>query len=110
MALKYYPLIELEEIPENGRVFIEIDHQSVVVMNVQGTIYALGDTCPHDGGSIGDGDIEDGEIICPIHGARFCLADGKAVPNSITNENIPWYPARVVEGMIEIGVEESINE
>jgi 3-phenylpropionate/trans-cinnamate dioxygenase ferredoxin subunit len=106
MSIVYHPLIEFVELPENGRVFIEINKKPVVVLNINGQIFAVGDECPHDGGPIGDGTVEGEEIICPRHGARFCLSNGKATRLPAT-ENIPWYPARVTNGMIEIGVDEA---
>lgn len=101
--IKYHTLLEASELPDNSRVFIEIDGKSVVVLNSKGNYYAIGDVCSHDGGPIGDGEIEGDEIICPRHGARFCLKNGK-VTHLPATEDIPWYPVRVTNGMIEIGV------
>lgn len=42
-----------------------------------GTYYALDDTCSHEDASLADGWIEAGEVECPLHATRFCLADGK---------------------------------
>ena len=33
--------------------------------------------CPHSGGSLGHGWIEEGEVVCPLHHWRFKLADGR---------------------------------
>ena len=41
-----------------------------------GTYYALDDTCSHEDASLAEGWIEDGEVECPLHATRFCLADG----------------------------------
>ena len=43
------------------------------------------------------------QLICPRHGARFDIRSGKALtlPAFI---DTPWYPVRVVDGMIEIGL------
>ncbi len=51
----------------------------VVVYNVQGTLYALEDRCTHDDNPIEDGVVEGLEVICPRHGARFCLKTGDAL-------------------------------
>src|SRR3954453_17668615 len=42
-----------------------------------GTYYALDDTCSHEDASLADGWVEAGEVECPLHATRFCLADGK---------------------------------
>jgi 3-phenylpropionate/trans-cinnamate dioxygenase ferredoxin component len=55
------------------------DGWTVVVYNVQGTLYALEDRCTHDDNPIEDGVVEGLEVICPRHGARFCLKTGAAL-------------------------------
>lgn len=42
-----------------------------------GTFYALDDTCSHEDASLADGWIENGEVECPLHATRFCLANGE---------------------------------
>ncbi len=44
-----------------------------------GRLYAIEDVCTHDGEALTGGPIDDGEIICPRHGARFCLRTGEAL-------------------------------
>jgi 3-phenylpropionate/trans-cinnamate dioxygenase ferredoxin subunit len=42
-----------------------------------GTYYALDDTCSHEDASLAEGWVEAGEVECPLHATRFCLADGR---------------------------------
>ncbi len=59
--------------------------------------YAIEDICTHDGAELTGGAIEGAEIICPRHGARFCLRTGEAL-------SPPAYePVRVFETKIEGG-------
>ncbi|MCX8025730.1 MAG: Rieske 2Fe-2S domain-containing protein, partial [Thermanaerothrix sp.] len=62
-----------EEIPVGERLFLEINDEPIVIINLAGTLFAIGDVCTHDEGPLGDGEIEDCQIICPRHGARFDL-------------------------------------
>jgi 3-phenylpropionate/trans-cinnamate dioxygenase ferredoxin subunit len=100
---EYIPIADVEELPIGERIFFEIDDRQIVVINVAGSLFAIGDICSHDGGPVGEGDIEDYEIICPRHGARFDLRTGEAVglPAIV---DIPAYPVRIVNGKIEIGL------
>lgn len=41
--------------------------------------YATDDTCTHEDASLAEGWLEDDEIECPLHAARFCLKSGKAL-------------------------------
>jgi 3-phenylpropionate/trans-cinnamate dioxygenase ferredoxin component len=101
--LEYVEIAPTDQIPNGGRLFVELGGKSIVLFNLAGKLFAIGDVCSHDNGPVGDGEIEENEIICPRHGARFDIRTGKAtsLPAIV---DIPAYPVRVVDGMIEIGV------
>ena len=99
----YYAIAPVEDLPNGERLFVEIGKHTIVVFNIAGSYYAIGDVCSHDDGPVGDGEVEGFEIICPRHGARFDIRSGK-VTRFPAVEDIPAYPARVVDGQIEIGV------
>lgn len=94
-----------DQLPEGERLFVEISGKSIVVFKLAGKYFAIGDVCSHDNGPVGDGEIEGNEIICPRHGGRFNILTGKAtsLPALV---DIPAYPVRVVDGMIQIGMPE----
>jgi 3-phenylpropionate/trans-cinnamate dioxygenase ferredoxin subunit len=93
----------VNELVEGDRLFICIDDLQIVLFNLGGEIYAIGDICTHDDGPLGDGDRDNFEIICPRHGARFDIRTGKAlsIPAVV---DIPAYPIRVVTDRIEVGL------
>jgi 3-phenylpropionate/trans-cinnamate dioxygenase ferredoxin subunit len=91
------------ELPVGERMFIEVEGRSIVIFNLADKLYAIGDVCSHDSGPVGDGEIEEHEIICPRHGARFDIRTGKATSLPAVVD-IPSYPVRVVGDMIEIGL------
>ncbi|MEX2144483.1 MAG: non-heme iron oxygenase ferredoxin subunit [Anaerolineales bacterium] len=99
----FVPVAAEDELPNGERIFVEIDAETIVVFNIAGQYFAIGDVCSHDNGPVGEGELEEYEIICPRHGARFDVRDGKvtALPAVI---DIPAYPVRVVDGQIEVGV------
>ncbi len=91
------------DVPEGERIYFDIGDQAVVMLNISGNFHAIGDICSHDNGPLGEGEVEGCEVICPRHGARFDLRNGKAT-RSPAFVDIPWFPVRVVHGMLEIGV------
>ncbi|MFZ2098528.1 MAG: non-heme iron oxygenase ferredoxin subunit [Anaerolineales bacterium] len=101
--LEFIPIGSVEELKEGGRLFIEIDGLPVVVLSIAGQYYAIADVCSHDDGPVGEGALEGFEIICPRHGARFDVRNGKvlALPAFV---DIPSYPIRIISGQIEIGM------
>lgn len=101
--LEYIEIAPIEELPSGERLFLELDNQPVVVFNVGGKIYAIGDVCTHDGGPLGDGELDGLQVICPRHGARFDITTGKAMALPAVTP-VPMYPTRVVDGVIYIGL------
>jgi 3-phenylpropionate/trans-cinnamate dioxygenase ferredoxin subunit len=101
--VEYIEIVPADQLPEGERIFIEVEGRSIVIFNLAGKLFAIGDVCSHDNGPVGDGEIEENEIICPRHGGRFDIRTGKAtsLPPVV---DIPSYPVRVAERMIEIGI------
>ena len=101
--LEYFEIVPIDSLPVGVRLFIELAGKSIVLFNLAGKLFAIGDVCSHDNGPVGDGEIEEDEIICPRHGARFNINTGK-VTSLPALVDIPSYPARVVDGVVQIGV------
>lgn len=104
--LRYIQITSVQEFPDGERLFFEIDGLPIVLYSLDGKYFATGDECSHDGGPIGDGEIDGNEIVCPRHGARFDVRTGKVTGMPAVTD-IPSYPVRVVEGKIEIGISDS---
>ena len=82
---------------------MDIGELELVIFNVAGEIFAIGDVCSHDDGPLGEGEIEGYEVICPRHGARFDIRSGEATELPAVVD-IPAYPVRITDGQIEVGV------
>jgi nitrite reductase (NADH) small subunit len=57
----------------------EVEGVAVAVANVGGKIYAINNTCLHEGGPLGEGYLEGSVVTCPWHGWQFNVIDGKDV-------------------------------
>ncbi len=99
----YVEIGDSDEILNGDRLFIETDQQDIVIFRIAGELFAIDDICSHDDGPLGDGEIEDYQIVCPRHGARFDIRTGevKSLPAII---DIPAYPVRESGGKIELGI------
>ena len=64
---------------ETEPLSVEVDGIPVVVVRCGLEIYAVEDRCTHDGEALGEAAVESCEIICPRHGAHFCLRTGEAL-------------------------------
>jgi len=102
---RYVTVAKTAEIPAGAREVFEIDGLYVAVFNVDGKYYAIEDRCTHDDGPLAEGDLDGYEIICPRHGARFDLRDGRVLSMPAVLP-VPWYPVRIEGDEIQIGLEE----
>ncbi len=91
------------DFPEGERILFEIDARPLVLFQIAGEYFCIADTCSHDNGPLGDGDLEGFHVICPRHGARFDVRNGHVLSLPAV-EDIPAYPVRVIDGMIEVGL------
>jgi 3-phenylpropionate/trans-cinnamate dioxygenase ferredoxin subunit len=66
-------------LPDQGSLSVEVDDSPVVIVRCGPQLYAVEDRCTHDGEPLGGAEVEDCQIICPRHGARFCLRTGEAL-------------------------------
>jgi len=102
--LVYYPICSTEELPSGERLFILIGDEPVVVFNIAGDYYAIADKCTHDDGPLGEGDVEDHQIVCPRHGARFDIKTGEVLSLPAV-KGVASFPIQVVDDRVEIGLE-----
>jgi 3-phenylpropionate/trans-cinnamate dioxygenase ferredoxin subunit len=101
--VEFVEIAPADELPINERIFIEIAGQPIVIINLAGQLYAIGDVCSHDNGPLGDGELIGFEVVCPRHGARFDIRSGKAT-RSPAFIDIPAYPIKVEQGNIYLGI------
>jgi 3-phenylpropionate/trans-cinnamate dioxygenase ferredoxin component len=85
------------EIGEGQSISVAVGRRMVAVVRSNGEFFAVEDICTHDGAELTGGTIEGDQIICPRHGARFCLRTGQAMTP-------PAYePVRVFATKLEAG-------
>ena len=69
--------IPAEKVPAPGmRALFEFENKSLALFNVADQLYAIDDSCPHQGASLCGGKLEGKVIQCCAHGLRFDLASG----------------------------------
>ena len=93
----------VDEIPPGSRKLVPIGRHGVGVYNVNGTFYAIDDTCTHRGAPLSEGDVEGQELTCPWHGARFDVTTGSHLcppaPKGVTA-----YKVQVVGDEVQVDV------
>ncbi len=74
---EWIAVCRVHEIPEGRGRSLDAAGVRLAVFRTAGGLVALSGRCPHSGGSLGHGWIDEGDVVCPLHGWRFKLADGR---------------------------------
>ena len=101
--IEYLEIAPASELPSGERLFVEIAGKPIVIFNIAGQFFSIADVCSHDDGPVGEGDLEGYNITCPRHGAEFDARTGQVMSMPAVVD-IPAYPVRVVDGMIQLGI------
>jgi nitrite reductase/ring-hydroxylating ferredoxin subunit len=79
--------------PGTGKV-VQAEGRSIALFNVDGTFFAIDNTCTHRGGPLGEGVLTGGTVECPWHGAQFDVKTG-AVTGPPAPSGVRSFPVSV---------------
>ena len=65
-----------QDLEPGTSICVEVGEHKIALFNVEGTYYAIGDTCTHRGGPLSEGEVSSTTVTCPLHGAQFDLGTG----------------------------------
>ena len=81
------------DVPVNSGKTFSAPGKQIAVFNVEGTLYAIDNICPHKGGPLGEGTLEGTKVTCPWHGWQFEVTTGKFLP--APDRGVASYPVKV---------------
>lgn len=90
------------DLPDGSRRLVRRDGHEVALLRIDGTYYAIEDSCPHAGGSLVLGPLDGTTVTCRAHGLRFDVRTG-CQPGDI-GLRTGTYPVRVRDGRVEIDI------
>jgi len=73
------------DIPKGKMVSVQAGDKEILVANVDGKYYAMGDICNHAGANLHEGELNNKELTCPWHGSKWDVTNGKLI----------WFPAQL---------------
>ena len=91
-----------EELPEGRVMSVNALNHNFCLTHYKGEFAALDNRCPHQGGPLGEGSIENGLLRCPWHGWDYDPITGKA-PGF--DDGVDTFPIKIEEDGIYIGIE-----
>jgi len=91
---EFVPVAEVSSLPPGEGRTVHVKGREFALYNVDGKfLRALDDECPHKGGPLGAGMLDQGKIVCPLHGWAFDPESGTCDVRS--DKIVKTYPTRV---------------
>ncbi len=84
----------LSELEDGTPKLVHIDGTPISVVRTEGEVYAIYDICSHANVSLSEGEVDDCQIECWLHGSRFDLRTGKPSGPPATRP-VPVYPVTI---------------
>jgi nitrite reductase (NADH) small subunit len=91
-------VLDLAALPSGQFALVTVDGLDVALFRRGDEIFAIGDECPHQGGSLAGGFVEGDIVTCPLHGWEFDLRSGACM--TVPGESTPRYAVTVEAGAI----------
>src|SRR5687767_324354 len=101
---QFFPVAAVDSLPPGKGRTVHLKGRDFAVYNVSGEFFAIDDSCPHRGGPLGAGFLENDQVYCPLHGWAFNVKTGECLSNP--SKPIRSYPTRVENGEVHIGLDE----
>jgi nitrite reductase/ring-hydroxylating ferredoxin subunit len=91
------------DIAEGAAIGVEVGDIRIGLCRLGGTLHAFENVCPHAFALLSDGFIEDNEIECPLHAARFEIPTGRCT-SPPADRDLATYRVKVEDGDVFVAV------
>ncbi|HEX3469041.1 MAG TPA: Rieske 2Fe-2S domain-containing protein [Candidatus Elarobacter sp.] len=85
--------------PGTARAVV-VGEREIALFNVDGTFYALDNTCPHQGGPLAEGWVEGTRVTCPWHAWTFELRTGGMTLGDF--ERVDTFEVRIAGDLVQV--------
>lgn len=103
MEAVWYRVLGLDDLGEGRLTTVFAGHRSLAMTHHEGSYGALDNRCPHQGGPLGEGAIENGRLRCPWHGWDYCPITGRA-PGGHDDSGVRTFPVEVRDDGVWVAV------
>jgi len=90
---EFIKVAKYDDIPGVSGIKIKVNGKNIALFKYKNNIYAIRNSCPHQGAGLADGHINDSKVVCPLHRWQFDLETGAFTGNE--NIRIPTYRTKV---------------
>nr|WP_156164526.1 nitrite reductase small subunit NirD [Bradyrhizobium sp. LTSP885] len=103
-SIVWHPVCAAARVTESDPVAVKIGNKRIAVYRLpDGELSALDDVCPHEFALLSKGFVEDGEIECPLHQARFEIRSGKC-HGPLADRDLHKFPVKVEGGDVYVAI------
>ena len=102
--IKFIKVLKAEDLPIGKSAIVLVDGQEIAVFNYKNEYFAILNKCPHKGGPLGEGRVQEGIVVCPNHEWRFELKTGNSMQNPEMKVKI--FPVRIKDEKIYVGFDQ----
>jgi len=109
--MKYVIVAQITELSSGNKKKITLDGKEILLTNIKDEFFAIDNTCPHMGGSLDEGELDNNYVKCPKHGSVFDVTTGKLIKSgkmffiNIKAHDLKKYPVKIEGTDILIGIE-----
>jgi nitrite reductase/ring-hydroxylating ferredoxin subunit len=96
-------LARVDDVPDNGMTMREHGGRSILLVRIDGAVFALDDECPHEGAPLHEGQLGiqgPCQLTCPWHEAHFDVRTGCADPETPWASDLKRFPVEIRDGEI----------
>ena len=97
----FVPVSKVSDLAPGHMKWVAVDRERMLLVNVDGTFYALSDVCGHQRAPLSRGRLEGQVVECPLHFARFDVRTGKLLSGPVAVD-VPVYEVRVDGDMVYV--------
>lgn len=98
------PVARVEDVPNDVPLALTlVDGRRICLVRVHEEVFAVEDRCPHRDFPLSGGDVVNGCLECPWHGARFDVRTGQCTQGPAEGDAIAVYPVAQVNGVVLVG-------
>lgn len=98
----FVEVAQLDQVPLGMGSSFTVNGKEIALFNVDGTIYAMDDSCLHQAQSLGTSKLEGKVVICRGHGWKYDVTTGNML--HVPDYGVTTYPVKVVDGKIMVAV------
>lgn len=79
VEMTFVKVAELDELPPGDMKMVEVGGEQILLANVGGNIWACDNICTHAGAPLSEGELDEDQIECPLHGSVFNVVTGEVI-------------------------------